>query len=92
MANFAGTTFGLITRVSADLAVPSDSLYGGVAEGLRFDALPVHFDDDAWRARFGALWPEGSDAHLSYDQRIRNGPSGYTIDHAARHLTTRHDR
>ena len=86
MANFSGTTFGLITRVSADLTVPSDSLYGGVADGLRYDALPVHFDTEAWLERFGARWPEGSDAHLSYYKRIVQGPGGFTVRHASRHL------
>ena len=86
MANFSGTTFGLITRVSADLTVPSDSLYGGLADGLRYDALPVHFDTEAWLERFGGRWPEGSDAHLSYYKRIMQGPGGFTVRHAARHL------
>jgi len=86
MANFSGTTFGLITRVSADLTVPSDSMYGGVADGLRYDALPVHFDTEAWLERFGARWPEGSDAHLSYYKRIVQGPGGFTVRHASRHL------
>jgi hypothetical protein len=113
MANFSGTTFGLITRVSADLTVPSDSMYGGVAEGLRYDALPVtsralsplmepdcmltaslirydalpvHFDTEAWLERFGARWPEGSDAHLSYYKRIVQGPGGFTVRDASRHL------
>jgi len=90
MANFEGTTFGLITRVSDDLSVPSDSLYGGVAGGLRFDALPVHFEHTAWLALFGALWPEGSDAHESYHRRMVHGPS-YTLRHAVRQLTTTHD-
>ena len=89
MANFEGTTFGVMSRVSADLAVPEDSLYGGVASGLRFDALPIHFDHAAWLRQFGERWPAGSDAHASYQRRIVRGPEGFTLAHAARDLTTR---
>ena len=85
MPNFEGQRFGLITRVSADLhAVPPDSLYGVAAGGLRFDALPVHYDHDGWMAQFEAVWPAGSDAHASYHARLVRGPGGFTRRHAAR--------
>ena len=53
--------------------MPPDSLYGVAAGGLRFDALPVHYDHDGWMAQFEAVWPAGSDAHASYHARLVRG-------------------
>lgn len=74
LPNFGGTTFGLITRISVEPAVPAESLYGITLGGLRFDALPVHFDQARWVARFLRSWPEGSPAHAAYFNRILAGP------------------
>ena len=74
LANFANTTFGLNTRISVDPRVPADSLYGIELGGVRFDALPVRFDQPAWIAKFLANWPSGSPAFASYFDRIVNGP------------------
>jgi len=74
MANFAGTTHGVITRISNDPRVPAASLYGMQLGAVRFDALPVRFDLARWVARFLANWPPGSAAHLSYFDRIVGGP------------------
>jgi hypothetical protein len=74
MANFTGTTHGVITRISIDPRVPGDSLYGIRLGAVRFDALPVRFDLARWVARFLANWPPGSPAHLSYFERIVGGP------------------
>lgn len=74
LPNFAGTTFGLITRISTDPAVPAGSLYGISIGGARFDAMPVRFDQDRWLARFLANWPQGSPAHEAYFNRIVAGP------------------
>lgn len=74
MANFINTHFGLITRISVDHRAPADSLYGVTLGGVRFDALPVRFDQTAWIERFLANWPPGSPAHASYFDRIVNGP------------------
>jgi hypothetical protein len=88
MPNFFSETgdhrFGLLTRVSADLTPPSDSVYGGVANGLRYDALPIHYDHDEWLQLFGSMWPEGSDAYLSYYERLLSGPCGFLPQQAAR--------
>lgn len=84
MPNFESTQFGLMTRVSDDLTPPADSLYGAVAGGLRYDAIPVHYDHLAWLERFGALWQPGSDAHESYYRRLLHGPKGFTTLRAAR--------
>ena len=74
LPNFANTSFGLITRISVDPLIPSESLYGIEIAGVRFDALPVHYDQSAWIARFVANWPPGSPAYEAYFKRIVGGP------------------
>lgn len=75
MANFEGTTHGVITRISVDPTPPPESLYGVTIAGIRFDALPVHFDASAWIGHFARVWPEGTAAHRSYFDRIKHGPN-----------------
>lgn len=84
MPNFAGTRFGLLTRVSSNPSPPADSLYGGYAGGLRWDALPVRYNHDAWLRQFESEWPSGSDAHTSYYARLTDGPCGFATSQAAR--------
>jgi hypothetical protein len=83
LPNFAGTSYGVITRLSGDLRPPADSLYGITIDTLRCDALPVQFDLDQWRARFLAQWPAGSPGHRSYFTRITRG-THLRLDQAAR--------
>lgn len=73
MPNFAGTGFGVITRI-ATTPPPGHALYGTVIDGVHVDALPLHYDAAVWSSEFAAQWPEGSDAAISYGARIRNGP------------------
>lgn len=81
MPNFAGSAFGLATRISV---TPSRAaLYRARAGRLHIEAIAIHYDAAAWHARFLGQWPEGSDAHASYWRRIVNGP-GYGIDAALR--------
>ena len=84
MANFAGTTFGVLTRVStraAPRALERLRLYGLADERCFVDALKIEFDLAAWLARFDAIWPAGSPAAISYRRRIAEGPA-FTIDAA----------
>jgi predicted phosphodiesterase len=84
MANFTGTTFGVITRIATralPAALEQQRLYGVLAHGVWIDALKVAFDFDAWLARFDAIWPAGSAAAISYRRRITQGPQ-FTIDAA----------
>lgn len=74
MPNFAGTQFGVITRIATTPARPSAALYGTVIHGVFIDALAVHYDPVQWQRDFAANWPAGSAGHLSYQQRISNGP------------------
>ena len=81
MPNFAGTRFGLATRIS--VRPSTGALYSARAAGLHVEARPIRYDHAAWLARFVASWPEGSDAHSSYFARIMNGPR-YPQDAALR--------
>jgi hypothetical protein len=72
--NFANATFGIVTRISADPAVPNESLYGIKVGGARFDALPVRFDQDAWIERFLGNWQPGTPGYDAYFGRLVNGP------------------
>jgi hypothetical protein len=83
LPNFDGTSYGVITRLSSDTRVPADGLYGITVGRLRFDALPVRFDLDAWTARFLAQWPPGSPGHRSYLTRITRG-THLRLEQAAR--------
>jgi len=73
LPNFAGTTHGVLTRLSSDPEPPADSLYGTTVGSLRCDALPVRFDPQRWKERFLAQWPPGSHGHRSYFARITRG-------------------
>lgn len=83
MPNFAGTRFGLITRVAVTPAATPAVLYGTNIDGIHVDALAVAYDHAQWQNEFLANWPEGSAAHHSYHQRIVSGPR-YGINQAMR--------
>jgi len=73
MPNFRGERYGIATRISVR---PSPgALYGARCEGLYVDARALRYDAQAWERRFLELWPEGSDAHRSYYERIVSGPA-----------------
>ena len=73
LPNFAGTHFGLITRMSIRPA-PRPALYGVRVADAFIDAMPVEFDHARWLRSFESNWPAGSPAHMSYHSRIVNGP------------------
>lgn len=81
MPNFAGTAFGVITRIAVAPAQGPQALYGTQLNGLHIDALAVHYDHAAWIKAFEANWPAPSAASLSYRARILNGPR-YGINRA----------
>jgi hypothetical protein len=83
LPNFAAAHFGVITRISADERIPDASLYGCQLDGLRVDALPVRYDHGAWLRRFLRDWPQGSPAHLLYQNRLLHGPD-FSLAQAAR--------
>ena len=76
MANFEGTTHGVITRISTHAAPPAitaSRLYGIRLADVFIDALRVDFDCAAWLRRFDAVWDAASPAAVSYRGRIANG-------------------
>lgn len=81
MPNFAGTKFGLISRIGTSPS-PHPPLYGHVRGAVHIDALPVRYDNNVFAAHFARTWAQGSAAHLSYFDRIVNGPA-YAIGQAA---------
>ena len=76
MPNFRGDGAGLLTRIALrPFAGPPAARRHGLRSGaLHIDALAVDSQSPAWRAQFLCQWPEGSDAHASYWQRIDAGP------------------
>jgi len=81
MPNFAGSTFGLISRIATHPS-PRRTLYSLVRDGIHIDALPVDYDRRAFLDRFLSRWPAGSPAHASYFSRITAGPD-YALARAA---------
>jgi hypothetical protein len=73
MPNFAGTRFGVLTRVALRPFSGPERLYGVEAAGAQVEALRIDYDHARWMERFLAAWPEGSPAHASYFQRITQG-------------------
>ena len=91
MPNFRATTAGLITRFSADPRPPAGGLYGSLLGNGRVDAIPVAYDQAAWRRRFAANWPTGSAAYRSYAKRIVGGPD-FALAEAVRFAEGSRDR
>jgi hypothetical protein len=84
MPNFAGSTFGVITRISTRAAPPGiRTLYGTEVSGLAVDAIALEYDHRGWVSMFDHLWPTGTPASLSYRARIVDGPA-YSLQRAAR--------
>ena len=73
MPNFRGTRYGLATRVAG--APSGDALYGTRLGDMVVEAIPVHYDHEAWMACFDRTWMPGSPASLSYRKRIASGPA-----------------
>jgi hypothetical protein len=78
MGNFRQARFGVISRIALSPS-PHGRLYGLLHGGLHVDAVAVHFDQQAFLARFLNRWREGSAAHVSYFTRIVSGPD-YPLD------------
>ena len=82
MPNFAGTRYGLLTRIGVRACTLPERLYGIEAGGAHVEALRIDYDAERWNARFLAAWPEGSAAHASYHRRLRHG-TRFTLAQAA---------
>ena len=73
MPNFAGTRYGLLTRIATRAFDGPERLYGAEVAGAHVEALRVDYDHARWLERFVASWPPGSPAHASYHRRIVEG-------------------
>lgn len=74
MPNYSGTHYGVLTRISTHPAF-GETIGGVQIRDVFIDALPIHFDVPHWLHMFDSNWPRDSDAWISYNERIRNGPS-----------------
>jgi hypothetical protein len=74
MPNFRGDPAGLLTRIALAPCPASISRAGIAHRGIHIDALAIQVDPVAVRRAFLAQWPAGTDAHLSYFERIEDGP------------------
>lgn len=76
MSNFRGDTAGLLTRIAVEpFAGPEQRLAVVMGHDVVAEAIAIDIDAHAWRTRFQAQWPVGSDAHESYFDRIVRGPA-----------------
>jgi hypothetical protein len=81
MPNFRGDTAGLLTRIAVEPSAGPHRRFGVALGGdVVAEAIAIDIDMPMWRRRFEALWPAGSDAHLSYFDRIVHGPGYSTAD------------
>jgi hypothetical protein len=75
MPNFRGDPAGLLTRIALEPFVGPERRLGiELAAGVHAEAIAIDVDAAQWQRRFQALWPVGSDAHVSYFERIQRGP------------------
>lgn len=89
MPNFARTTYGIVTRIGTR---PSRRrpLHRVKLRGAYIEAIPLDFDYLHWHREFLSQWPSGSDAWLSYWERIVAGPD-YSPTQAYRELDRSYD-
>ena len=73
MGNFRDDPRGHLVRIAVDPHPEASHRLGH--NDLELELLPVAFDVEAWWAQFRIWWPAGSEADLSYAERIRSGTS-----------------
>jgi len=74
MPNFRGDGAGLLTRIATRPFTGQGRRFGTRQGELHLDAIAIETEPAEVRRRFLAQWPAGSDAHLSYFDRIVQGP------------------
>jgi hypothetical protein len=75
MPNFSGDGAGLVTRIATRPFDGRQRRFGLRHREIHVDAIAIEVDADEAQRRFVAQWPEGSDAHHSYFERITRGPA-----------------
>jgi hypothetical protein len=94
MPNFRGDLCGLFTRIGTTPS-PHESLHEIALAGAHIALLPLRYDARLWQWRFVDQWPPGSDAWVSYFDRITRGPQfvpGRAIPLSAGHHPARNPR
>lgn len=81
MPNFRGDAAGLLTRIAVEPSAHVHKRFGvDLGGGVVADAVAIDIDLPRWRSGFEAVWPDGSDAHVSYFDRIVRGPAYAVAD------------
>jgi len=86
MANFTGSTHGVVTRIALDgLPPPAGArvLYRTRLAGCEVSAIALDFDAARFLERFDRQWPAGSPGAVSYRDRLARG-TAYRLADAAR--------
>ena len=86
MANFTGSTYGVVTRIALDGRAPPAGarvLYRTGMLGCDVAAIALDFDATRFLERFDRQWPAGSPGAVSYRDRLAYGPA-YSLAGAAR--------
>ena len=72
MGNLIRDPRGLITRIAREKPHVTHLAQQSMA-GLELSLLPVNFDVEAWLGQFDQIWPSGSEAAVSYRDRLTSG-------------------
>lgn len=83
MPNFAGDSAGLFTRIALSPPAPGRSRAGVKRADVYADAYAIEIDASESQRRFLRQWPSGSDAYVSYFERMVNGPP-YSVEQVIR--------
>lgn len=75
MPNFKNKIYGLITRIS--LYKSDKAIYREKIKNLFVEAVTVKYNIEKFLKWFDNLWTIGSEASLSYRDRIVNGPDDF---------------
>ncbi len=85
MPNFRNELAGVVTRISTiPLSAQSDQrlkelrvrvLHQRQQAGVWVESIAIDYDVEQWWQLFVSRWPQGSDAHASYGERIQRGCS-----------------
>lgn len=89
MPNFHADPAGLLTRIALHPFIGPERRHGIERGGVFMDAIAVELPRAAWQAQFLRQWPPGSEAYLSYAQRIAEGPA---FEPGAAWMSAIHDR
>lgn len=78
MGNLQSDSRGLVARLAHGqgcVTTPGAALASRTVASVEVSLVPLAFNTAAWLAEFDQLWPTGSDAALSYRDRIEHGTS-----------------